>query len=62
MSRIANAATGIASKLRISCYLPPPEDWAKTFKVEAVFGSWSKLQKEHFADGGIYDQISTKSQ
>lgn len=34
----------------------------KTFKVETVFGSWADAQKKHFADGGIYDQItSTKS-
>ncbi|MDX2287434.1 MAG: sulfate ABC transporter substrate-binding protein [Hyphomicrobiaceae bacterium] len=34
----------------------------KTFKVEDTLGNWSTLQKEHFADGGIYDQITTKSQ
>lgn len=34
----------------------------KTFKVEETLGAWSKLQKEHFADGGIYDQITSKSQ
>ena len=33
----------------------------KTFKVENVFGSWADAQKKHFADGGIYDQITTKS-
>ncbi len=34
----------------------------KTFKVENVIGSWGETQKKHFADGGIYDQItSTKS-
>lgn len=34
----------------------------KTFKVEDVFGSWAEAQKQHFADGGIYDQItSTRS-
>jgi sulfate transport system substrate-binding protein len=31
----------------------------KTFKVEDVFGSWADAQKKHFADGGIYDQITT---
>jgi sulfate transport system substrate-binding protein len=31
----------------------------KTFKVENVFGSWKAAQEKHFADGGIYDQITT---
>ncbi|ANQ84504.1 sulfate ABC transporter substrate-binding protein [Azoarcus olearius] len=29
----------------------------KAFKVEELLGSWSEVQKKHFADGGIYDQI-----
>lgn len=29
----------------------------KLFTPEAIFGSLAKAQKEHFADGGIYDQI-----
>ncbi len=32
----------------------------RTFKADELLGSWSQLQKEHFADGGIYDQIATK--
>ncbi len=31
-----------------------------TFTVEEQLGDWPKVQKEHFADGGIYDQIMTK--
>jgi sulfate transport system substrate-binding protein len=31
-----------------------------TFTVDEVFGSWANAQKQHFNDGGIYDQISTK--
>jgi sulfate/thiosulfate transport system substrate-binding protein len=27
------------------------------FTIEDVFGGWSKAQKEHFAEGGIFDQI-----
>jgi sulfate transport system substrate-binding protein len=27
------------------------------FKIDDVFGSWSAAQKEHFADGGVFDQI-----
>jgi sulfate transport system substrate-binding protein len=29
----------------------------KTFTVEEKFGSWDAVQKTHFADGGVYDQI-----
>ncbi len=28
-----------------------------TFTIDEVFGGWTKAQKEHFDDGGIYDQI-----
>src|SRR3954449_4280680 len=27
------------------------------FTIDAVFGGWTKAQKEHFAEGGIFDQI-----
>lgn len=30
----------------------------QTFTVEGLLGGWAKVQKEHFADGGIYDQIA----
>lgn len=29
----------------------------KAFKVEELLGSWNDVQKKHFADDGIYDQI-----
>ncbi len=29
----------------------------QTFTVDEVFGGWTKAQKEHFDDGGVYDQI-----
>ncbi|WP_088348242.1 MULTISPECIES: sulfate ABC transporter substrate-binding protein [Rhodomicrobium] len=32
----------------------------KTFDVEKLIGSWADVRKTHFADGGIYDQISVK--
>ncbi len=32
----------------------------KTFTVEALLGGWEKAQTEHFADGGVYDQIMAK--
>ncbi|WP_374259865.1 sulfate ABC transporter substrate-binding protein [Zoogloea sp.] len=32
----------------------------KTFTVEEKFGGWDAVQKVHFADGGIYDQIAVK--
>jgi sulfate/thiosulfate transport system substrate-binding protein len=31
-----------------------------TFKVEDKIGPWAEVQKTHFADGGIYDQIATR--
>ena len=38
-----------------------PEDVARFPKVELVdishFGGWSRVQPEHFGDGGIFDQI-----
>jgi sulfate transport system substrate-binding protein len=30
------------------------------FTIDAVFGGWTKAQAEHFADGGIFDQIYAK--
>ncbi len=30
----------------------------KLFTVDELFGSWTRAQKTHFADGGIFDQIS----
>ncbi len=30
------------------------------FTINDVFGGWTKAQKEHFADGGVFDQIYTK--
>jgi len=33
---------------------------AKLFTVDEVFGGWTKAQKTHFADGGIFDQIAVK--
>jgi sulfate transport system substrate-binding protein len=29
----------------------------KLITVDEVFGGWTKAQKEHFADGGVFDQI-----
>jgi len=31
----------------------------KLFTIDEVFGGWSKAQKAHFDDGGIFDQIYT---
>ena len=36
--------------------LPP----VKTFQVEDKIGPWATVQKIHFADGGIYDQLTAK--
>ena len=32
----------------------------KSFDVEVLIGPWSEVRKTHFADGGIYDQITVK--
>ncbi len=31
-----------------------------TFSVEDKIGPWADVQKTHFSDGGVYDQITTK--
>ncbi|MES1982525.1 MAG: sulfate ABC transporter substrate-binding protein [Pseudomonadota bacterium] len=42
------------------------EKYAKQFprlnliNIDAAFGGWAKAQKEHFADGGVFDQIYLK--
>jgi sulfate/thiosulfate transport system substrate-binding protein len=28
-----------------------------TFTIDEIFGGWTQAQKQHFDDGGIYDQI-----
>ncbi|WP_298236195.1 sulfate ABC transporter substrate-binding protein [uncultured Azohydromonas sp.] len=30
------------------------------FTIDEVFGGWTKAQKTHFGDGGVFDQIYTK--
>ncbi len=32
----------------------------KLITIDKVFGGWTKTQKDHFADGGVFDQIYTK--
>jgi sulfate transport system substrate-binding protein len=32
----------------------------KLFNISDTFGGWTKAQKTHFADGGVFDQIYTK--
>jgi sulfate/thiosulfate transport system substrate-binding protein len=32
----------------------------KLFTIDQVFGGWTKAQKTHFADGGVFDQIYSK--
>jgi len=32
----------------------------KLFTIDEVFGGWTKAQKTHFSDGGVFDQIYTK--
>ena len=33
----------------------------KLFTIDELFGGWTKAQKTHFADGGVFDQIYSKS-
>ena len=50
-----------------NCYRPRDPEIAKEyensfakvelFTVDEVFGGWAKAQKEHFSEGGIFDQI-----
>jgi len=30
------------------------------FTIDELFGGWTKAQKAHFADGGVFDQVYTK--
>ena len=30
------------------------------FTIDEAFGGWTKAQKTHFADGGVFDQIYVK--
>jgi sulfate transport system substrate-binding protein len=30
------------------------------FSIDEVFGGWSKAQKRHFADGGVFDLIQAR--
>ena len=32
----------------------------KLFTIDQVFGGWTKAQKIHFADGGVFDQIQAR--
>lgn len=32
----------------------------KLFTIDDVAGGWARAQKEHFSDGGVFDQIHTK--
>lgn len=38
---------------RHAAQFPP----VKTFTIAEMFGTWQEVQKQHFADGGIFDQI-----
>ncbi len=32
----------------------------KLFTIDDVFGGWTKAQKEHFSNGGTFDQINQR--
>ena len=31
----------------------------RLFTIDEVFGGWTKTQKTHFSDGGVFDKIYT---
>ena len=35
-----------------------PFSMIELFTVDNIFGGWRKVQREHFDDGGVFDQIS----
>jgi sulfate transport system substrate-binding protein len=39
-----------------------PDNFAKLqlFTIDEAFGGWANAQKDHFADGGTFDQIYAK--
>ena len=51
------AATTIARAIRRSPRNTRALPKLELFTVDDVFGGWAKAQKEHFAEGGIFDQI-----
>ena len=33
----------------------------KLVTIDEIFGGWSKAQKKHFSDGGVFDEIQRRS-
>jgi ABC-type sulfate transport system substrate-binding protein len=54
--RSSKQALSMISGLQADVVSPAP----RTPNVEAVLGPWAEVRKTHFADGGIYDQITVK--
>ena len=56
---------GVAFEPLMTAYLTDTTDPAdiarfpeiKLVTIQQAFGSWEKAQQEHFADGGVFDQI-----
>jgi ABC-type sulfate transport system substrate-binding protein len=53
LANVAPTVRAIA-RLRRNTKSPSPR-WL--FTIDDFFGGWTKAQKEHFAEGGIFDQI-----
>jgi sulfate/thiosulfate-binding protein len=49
--------TDAAVAARYAKQFPP----IKLFTLDELFGGWTQAQKTHFADGGVFDQIYSKS-
>ncbi|BAK76417.1 sulfate ABC transporter, periplasmic sulfate-binding protein [Pseudogulbenkiania sp. NH8B] len=43
-----------------SQFSPGASKQLKLFTIDQLFGGWSKAQKTHFADGGVFDQIQAR--
>ena len=45
---------------KVAAQFAKPFAPVKLVTIDAVFGGWQKTQKAHFADGGVFDQISAR--
>ena len=50
---------GAASSRRLAAAWRNVHAYASFLYVEKTFGNWRDVQKTHFNDGGIFDQVYT---
>ena len=53
----SRSAKGLARNAAVAARFAADFPKLKLFTIDEVFGGWAKAHKEHFADGGTYDQI-----